>query len=72
MPKIPKSKVIELLKEKGLYMRRKTLSGGKRAWVVSDGKAFHSLRQVYFFYKQEDNERKGGIEFLLDKIHKED
>ena len=67
----PKIKVIELLKERGLTMRRRTFSNGRRAWVVSDGKAFPSLKAVYAFYAaKEDN--KSGIGYLLDKIREEE
>lgn len=67
----PKSKVTEVLKTKGLSMKRRTLSNGRRAWVVSDGKAFPSLKAVYWFYAvREDN--KSGIGYLLDKIREEE
>ena len=68
--RIPKQVVIEALAEKGLQMRRRTLPNGKRAWVVSDGKAFASLRAIYSFYYSEEKRRKDGIGFLLDKFKK--
>lgn len=69
--RIPKQAVIDLLAEKGLEMRRRTLKGGRRAWVVSDGKAFATLKAVYWFYHHQENQRKGGIKFLMDKLRKE-
>ena len=71
--RIPKSAVEELLTEFGLTMRRKTLSNSKRAWVVSDRKAFNSLKSVYaFYYHQKKGEKSGGIKFLLDKFRSKD
>jgi hypothetical protein len=65
--RIPKSAVEELLEKRGLSMERRTL-GKKRAWVVSDGKAFPTLKSVYAFYYHEDTERQRGISTLLDKV----
>lgn len=69
--RIPKSKVIEVLRARGLSMSRRTLSNGRRAWVVSDGKAFPSLKAVYWFYVGKDD-RKEGLKYLLDKIREEE
>jgi hypothetical protein len=66
--RVPKSEVIELLQSRGLEMRRSTLKNGRRAWVVSDGNAFPTLKAVYVFYYHKENKRKKGINFLLDKI----
>ena len=63
--RVPKSIVKELLNERGLTMRRATLKNGKRAWIVSDGKAFPSLKAVYGFYASGKNK---GISFLMDKL----
>jgi len=70
--RVPKSAVEELLTEFGLTMKRKTLSNGKRAWVVSDRKAFNSLKSVYAFYYHQKNAKGGGIKFLLDKFRSKD
>jgi len=70
--RVPKSAVEELLTEFGLTMKRKTLSNGKRAWVVSDRKAFNSLKSVYAFYYHQKNAKSGGIKFLLDKFRSKD
>lgn len=69
--RVPKSAVKELLAERGLTMQRKTLPKVGRAWVVSDGKAFHSLKQVYSFYYRQDTQKQRGIGMLLDKIRSE-
>ena len=66
--RIPKSVVVELLKQKGLSMERRTIKGGRRAWVVSDGKAFPSLKAVYYFYKASESQKKSVIGALLDKF----
>ncbi len=68
--RIPKSTVQKLLESRGLSMKRKTIKGGRRAWVVSDGKAFHSLRSVYAFYYHEEHGRKKGVGDFLDKVLK--
>ena len=46
----PKSKVIELLKRRGLEMRRVTVKG-KRMWAVSDRKMYSSLAKIWQAYK---------------------
>jgi hypothetical protein len=66
--RVPKSIVKDLLKEFGLTMRRATIKNGKRVWIVSDGKAFSSLRAVYGFYYNQKNEKHDGIGFLMDKL----
>ena len=66
--RIPKSVVVELLKQKGLSMERKTIKGERRAWVVSDGKAFPSLKAVYYFYGASKSQKKSAIGALLDKF----
>ena len=58
--RVPKSIVKELLNERGLTMRRATLKNGKRAWIVSDGKAFPSLKAVYGFYASDYSPTKVG------------
>lgn len=47
--RVPKSIVVKVLKEKNLSMERRSI-GARRAWVVSDGRAFPSLHAVYSFY----------------------
>jgi hypothetical protein len=66
--RIPKTIVVELLEQKGLSMERKTIKGERRAWVVSDGKAFPSLKAVYSFYKASESQKKNAIGALLDKF----
>ena len=61
-----KSVVIKLLRERGLSMQRRTLPDGKRAWVISDGRAFPSLKSVYGFYARKENQ--SPMQFLLDKF----
>lgn len=68
----PKSKVIELLKYFGLTMKRQTLKSGVRAWVVSDGKAFKSLSDVYSFYYEKTKEGQGNaVKSLVEKVMNE-
>jgi hypothetical protein len=69
--RIPKSAVEELLESRGLSMERRTL-GKRRAWVVSDGKAFPTLKSVYAFYYHEKEAKQRGISTLLDKIRSSD
>lgn len=66
--RVPKSLVVKLLDEFGLSMRRATVKGGRRVWIVSDGKAFPSLRAVYGFYYHKKNEKRDGIGYLMDKL----
>lgn len=66
--RVPKSIVQKLLKEKNLSMNRKTI-GKRRAWVVSDGRAFPSLTSAYLFYAPKDNTNAIGA--LLEKFKEE-
>jgi len=69
--RVAKSVVLELLRTKGLTMRRRVLKRG-RAWIVSDGRAFPTLRAVYAFYHRQEAGRRSGIQYLLDKAREEE
>ena len=70
--RVPKSAVKELLAKRGLSMERRTLKGKRRAWVISDGKAFPTLKAVYAFYYFQDTKKQRGVNALLDKIRSKD
>lgn len=66
--RVPKSIVVNMLKDKKLSMERKAI-GKRRAWVVSDGRAFPSLNAVYLFYAPRENSNAIGA--LLEKFKEE-